>query len=424
MLLPFPSNRRPETHPVVTWSLLSITAVVSLYQIGVSHNGSLPLPMHSLASVLGIVPIHFRPFTLITYTLPHANVGHLLVNLFYLWVFGAGVEGAVGHKRFLGIYVWGGAIGGALQLLVALRSPALQSPTVPIVGASAACAALIGSYAVRYYRDRIAFVGIPYRPTVVEVVTLFLSVEAALGIWEFFSGQPADGVAHWAHIGGFVAGLSAAYLLHLDTDAETAYQNEDAAEAMSVGRPGAALTNLEAILQRNPGDASARADVARAWRAFGDMEQASIHYAESIRLLLASNKRAEAANIYTEMRPAANDGTAFQIETPNATSRLVPGLAPTELYAVGLALEEMGNAEGAAEALRAVSMRAPASAEAETALVKVSRIYIGRLGRMEEARILLSLFMERYPNSPLRPNAEELIRRATTGISSDRKDPQ
>jgi membrane associated rhomboid family serine protease len=408
-LLPFPSDRRPARAPILTWALLAVTAGVSIYQIIVSHNGA--IESAGVAFALGLVPAHIRPFSFLTYSFVHSNVSHLLINVFYIWVFGAGLESALGKSRLLVLYLLGGAVGGALQVLVALKAPGLLNPGFPIIGASAGCACLVGLYAVRFYRDRISFVGIPYRPSVTEIVTLFLCVEAGIGLWEMFVGTPAGGVAHWAHIGGFVFGLTCAYLMHLDSEGQAAYWREDVVSALEQNQPGAAVARLEQILARDPSNANARSDMARAWRDFGDLQQASAQYIEAVRMLLAQNRRTDAAHLFKEMREALPTIDILSEGPPPAwTSTLTPELSTSQLFVVGVALEEIDAVEPAADALRAVSVRDPDSPEAETSLLKVAHIYISRLGRREEARILLILFSERYPNSPLRARAEELVK--------------
>lgn len=419
MLLPVPGGRRPARTPIITWVLLATTTIVSGYQIVTTRNGN--LAGGGVAFSFGILPAQIRPIAFITYSFVHSDIGHLLINLFYLWVFGGGVESAIGKVRFLTLYLLGGAVGGALQVLVALKIPAILNPNLPIIGASAGCSCLVGLYAVRYYRDRITFVGLPYKPTVVEVVTLFLCLEVGTGLWELFVGLPADGVAHWAHIGGFVFGLSCAYLFHLDHTGQTAYWTEDAATALDRSQPGAAVARLEQILGREPGNAGARSELARAWLAFGDFPQASIQFIEAIRLLISQSRRRDAAYLYREMRDslpapgfdATQDGAQDTVR-PTWTSTLTPELSAVDLFAVGIALEEIDAVEPAAEALRAVTVRDPNSTEAETALLKVAHIYISRLGRNEEAGILLRLFVDRYPNSALRDRADEMRR----GLSS------
>src|SRR5690348_7157620 len=89
-----------------------------------------------ILQTFGLEPGHFRPLTLFTYPFVHESGGHLLINLFYLWVFGAGVEDAIGSGWFLMLYLAGGAVGGALQCAVTLTLLPASYATTPIVGAS------------------------------------------------------------------------------------------------------------------------------------------------------------------------------------------------------------------------------------------------------------------------------------------------
>jgi membrane associated rhomboid family serine protease len=387
--------------------VIAVTAAVSAVQLVITRNATLPLV--GLAHVLGFTPARFNPLCLISYTFIHADASHLLLNMCYLLVFGAGVEAAVGKARFLGLYFSGGVLGALLQSLVALRMPVLLSPSSAILGSSAACSTLIGVYAVRYYRDRIRFVGIPYRPTVVELVTVFLTIEIGAGIWQIFSGQSQDGIAHWAHVGGFVFGLCCAYLLKLDDRGTAAYWQQDAASALNNSLPGAAIQRLEQLIERSPECSEERIQLAEAWLAYGDMDQAAEACLDAIRVHVAAGRRKDAGRAYRAMRELAAKSDSSD-SSARWNSPLMPDLNPAELFTVGLSLEEAGNLADAAEALRAVSIRVPGSAEAETALVRVIAMYSGLLKRAEEARILSQLFLESYPNSPLRPRVQEMLR--------------
>ena len=342
----------------------------------------------------GIVPTHFRLHSLVTYAFFHESYGHLLVNLFYLWVFGAGVEEAVGRVKYLLWYVAGGAFGGAMQLLVT-RQMAELNAGLPIVGASAACAGLVGLFAVRYYRARLSFVGLPYRPHVVSVVSLFLAYEVGAGLWNLVTGSAAGGVAHWSHVGGFIFGLTCAQLFRLDTEGQSAYLRSDATQAMERSDPGEAIKHWEALLQREPGNPAAHCELARAWLLLGDKEQSGHHAAQAIELYLLQNQRTEGARVYAELR---TQGVRLS------------ELGTTRLFALGNTLEELEQFVLAAEALRAATTRHPDSPAAETALLKVITLYAQRLGRREEAQILARLFLERYPHSPWRSLAEDLYR--------------
>jgi len=93
-------------------------------------------------------------------------------------------------------------------------------------------------------------------------------------------------------------------------------------------------------------------------------------------------------------------------------------LKPEQLFSIGSALEVNEQFELATEAFRVVSMRAPESQEAETALLKCASISMRKLSRPREARVLIDLFLDRYKNSPFRVLAEDLGREANARENS------
>ncbi len=381
----------PTRRPIITWALLFLTIFFTILTMLSDRFGG-QWSQYQILSAMGIVPAHFSPLNLLTYPFFHEGIFHVLINAFYLYVFGAAVEEAVGPWKYLAWYVVSGAVGGALQAFVTFTFlPA--SANTPIVGASAACAGLVGIFAVRYYRARLSFLGMHYRPHVVAIVAIFLGFEILSGFWHILAGSTAGGIANWAHIGGFIFGLSGAQLFHLGEQGQRAYLSSDAAHAMNKNRPGAAIKRWEMLLAKEPENATARAELARAWLLLGDTEQAINHYQHSISARLEKNERNEAALLYAEMRE----------------NNLKPPPQPTgQLFVLGNALEDLEQFDLAAETLRSASTRDPRSPATESALLKVISLYVHHLHRAEEARILLSVFMERFPHSQWNALAEDL----------------
>ncbi len=136
----------------------------------------------------------------------HGGWTHLLGNMLYLWIFGDNIEDRLGHLRFVVFYFLGGIAAALAQILAAPDS------TVPMVGASGAIAAVLGAYLVEYPRARVrSLVTLGYFIRIAQVPAIIV-----LGMWfvlQFFSGflslsaTASGGVAYFAHIGGFVAGL-------------------------------------------------------------------------------------------------------------------------------------------------------------------------------------------------------------------------
>ena len=136
----------------------------------------------------------------------HAGFAHIAGNMLYLWIFGDNVEDRLGPGKYLIFYLVGGIVASLAHLLT---SPNSQIPTV---GASGAIAAVLGAYLVLFPQSRVVTLiplGYFMRLTVVPAVLV-------LGLWfllQLFSGvlsmggPDVGGVAFWAHIGGFVAGV-------------------------------------------------------------------------------------------------------------------------------------------------------------------------------------------------------------------------
>lgn len=143
--------------------------------------------------------------TIVTSMFLHAGILHLAGNMLYLFIFGASVEEAMGHVRFLIFYL---VCGIAAALAMAAFMP---HSTVPVLGASGAIAGVLGAYFVLYPRARIT--------TILPIFVLMYFVEIPaivyLLIWfvaQLYAGlsenpEIAGGVAWWAHVGGFLVGI-------------------------------------------------------------------------------------------------------------------------------------------------------------------------------------------------------------------------
>lgn len=142
--------------------------------------------------------------TVLTSMFLHGGWMHLIGNLWFLWIFGNNVEDSMGHLRFLAFYLLTGVAASAAHVFSAAGSG------VPTIGASGAISGIMGAYLVLYPRIRVDTLFVLF------IYVRVFSVPAWLILLEWFAIQlfqgfyaPADGagVAFWAHIGGFVAGL-------------------------------------------------------------------------------------------------------------------------------------------------------------------------------------------------------------------------
>ncbi|MBI4260357.1 MAG: rhomboid family intramembrane serine protease [Actinobacteria bacterium] len=141
----------------------------------------------------------------------HGGWLHIAGNMLFLWVFGNNVEDRMGHAVYPFFYLLGGVVASAAHIATDPDS------VIPTLGASGAVAAVLGAYLVMYPRHRVlSLVPVFYFLHLIE-----LPAVVVLGFWfvlQLFSGvgslasDVSQGVAYWAHIGGFVAGAAVAWL--------------------------------------------------------------------------------------------------------------------------------------------------------------------------------------------------------------------
>ncbi len=215
-MLPIRDTARSRHLPVMMWLLILTNVAVFLWEVA--------LPAPAAASLLegyGLVPARILnpelagrslppgagPLSFFTSMFLHAGWLHVILNLWTLWIFGDNVEDRMGPLRFLAFYLVTGVAAGLVHFLTQPASP------VPTVGASGAIAGVMGAYFILFPQARVLTV-IPlfFWPVFVEVpavvfmaawfATQFLSGIASVG-----GAADAGGVAWWAHIGGFVAGV-------------------------------------------------------------------------------------------------------------------------------------------------------------------------------------------------------------------------
>jgi membrane associated rhomboid family serine protease len=202
--------------PVAVYSIIAINALVFLYQNSLTSNaavdfsytyGMVPYYYFDEASRLrpGLVPIDFLPF--LTATFMHGGWLHIIFNMWTLLIFGSTLEGRMGTPQFLVFYLCCAVISTFVHGYFNADSQ------VPVIGASGAIAGVIGAYAVRFPTARITLlvpiIIIPLIFTVPAVVfaAVWFGIQVLQGAWEALRPSMGGGIAWWAHIGGFVAGL-------------------------------------------------------------------------------------------------------------------------------------------------------------------------------------------------------------------------
>jgi membrane associated rhomboid family serine protease len=157
-----------------------------------------------LACVIDDLPIN--RFTPLTSMFLHGSWGHLLGNALFFWVFGNNVEDSMGRLRFLVFYLLCGLVAAATHVVLNPGSP------IPTVGASGAISGVLGAYLVLYPRVRVRMYFPPifvFHVVAWLVLIYWFLVQVLTGLPELSSmrREVSGGVAVWAHVGGFIAGV-------------------------------------------------------------------------------------------------------------------------------------------------------------------------------------------------------------------------
>lgn len=197
----------------MTIGLIAANSVIFLFEVSLGQR------IGDVLLTFGLVPVKFfyslkegiisinRFIPLFTSMFLHGGWFHVIGNMWYLWIFGDNVEDRMGHFRYFIFYILCGLAAGFTHLFTNVNSG------VPTVGASGAIAGVMGAYFILYPRAKI------WTLVPVFIFMQFVEIPAfiLLGFWiflQFFSGTfsivsgvSRGGVAWWAHVGGFIAGL-------------------------------------------------------------------------------------------------------------------------------------------------------------------------------------------------------------------------
>jgi len=225
-VIPLKDENPTRTVPVVTVGLIAANVLAFLYQFSLAA-GDDPRAFRAAQAFVvefGLVPCRLTGtcitpgdfpspvLTIFTSMFLHGGLFHIAGNMLYLWIFGNNIEDTLGHGRFLGFYLLSGVAAALAQTAVGPTS------TVPMIGASGAVSGVLGAYLLLFPHARVLtlitfgfFIRIVPVPAMV-VLGFWIVVQFLNGIVTFGSGD-RGGVAWFAHIGGFVAGLGLLWVL-------------------------------------------------------------------------------------------------------------------------------------------------------------------------------------------------------------------
>jgi len=206
-MIPISDSIKSRRFPIINITLIAITIFVFLKQLVTSNPDSFIFNYALVPALVNLANFNTL-FPFVTSIFLHGGFLHIASNMVFLWVFGDNVEGHLGIIFFPLLYFASGIAGAFTQYILSTDS------TVPMLGASGAIAGVLGSYYILFPHARIKTL-VPFFgfASVVEISAPFM-----LGYWfllQVLSGavslsyisDAAGGVAFFAHIGGFVAGL-------------------------------------------------------------------------------------------------------------------------------------------------------------------------------------------------------------------------
>lgn len=208
-MIPLKDTVRARSFPIVNWILIAINIFVFLIELGLGQQ------VDTFIAAFGVVPARLlsalglpQILTIFTSMFLHGGWLHLISNMLALYIFGDNVEDRIGHGRYLVFYLVCGLIAALTH--IAFNATSLM----PTIGASGAISGVLGAYFVLYPRARvITLIPIFILPWFVEIPAVVY-----LGFWflsQLLNGtlaivagaQAFGGIAFWAHVGGFLAGL-------------------------------------------------------------------------------------------------------------------------------------------------------------------------------------------------------------------------
>jgi membrane associated rhomboid family serine protease len=220
-VIPLRDALRPRRRAVVTVGLIGLNAAVFLVELLVEASG--PEALEAFFRTYGVVAATLVPAleagdwssaplaALVTSQFLHAGWLHLGFNMLYLWIFGNNVEDVLGRLPFLAVYLAGGVAAALVEVAAQVARGAVSD--LPLVGASGAISAVLGAYLVWFPRARVlsvVYLGLFFQLVQVPAVLLlglFFVLQVLAGVAALSAPADVGGVAYFAHIGGFVAGV-------------------------------------------------------------------------------------------------------------------------------------------------------------------------------------------------------------------------
>lgn len=217
-------NVKGGSFPLFSYGFIALNVAVFLFQFNLEP-GQLEGFIFNFGSIPAEITTGQDWFTLVTSMFLHGGWMHLIGNMLFLWVFADNIEATVGNVKFILFYLLGGIAAALGHIWFNWSS------TVPMVGASGAISAILGAYLVMYpaSRVKVLFFFFIFRVPAVLFLGFWIYEQTVSGIGELqVKTAQTEGVAWWAHIGGFAFGLLGGFWFRNTRENEVELEEERA----------------------------------------------------------------------------------------------------------------------------------------------------------------------------------------------------
>ena len=198
MFFPYKDDNPRVLYPFITYSIILINILTFTVQHYIGQS--------SFIYNYGFIPNKFEIKTIFSSMFMHGGIVHITSNMWFFYIFGDNIESILGHVKFFVFYLMCGIFAAITQFLFD------PSSSIPMVGASGAIAGVLGAYMIRFPKARVHVLAIIF----IFITTIVVPAQIVLGVWfliQLSSGLSSigidtnGGVAWFAHIGGFIAGV-------------------------------------------------------------------------------------------------------------------------------------------------------------------------------------------------------------------------
>lgn len=364
---------------------------------------SLVFGLDATIDALGFRMDLLAPITWLSASFLHAGVGHIVGNMYFLWLFGSTVEDALGPWRMVGLYLAGGLVSALVHgMMMVLFVPAAAD--IPVIGASGALAAIMGLFAVRFYKTKIRvayfawiFMFIRYGTFAISSVfgiALYFVSDLVSGLLQIALGS-VGGVANWAHLGGVAFGVGLGLLSGQVRGAATEYLAEEAQQLSAPGMHDAAAAKYATLAEKDPDNPEWHRRAARelAQHDVDEPGAAAAGYCEAVTLLVRGRNVPEAFDTYIE-----SEGVCAPLSLESSMLLSLAGEA-----------ERRGAWTDAEKIyLRIIEERSGTPA-AEKSLFRLAHVYLG-MKAPDRAAVTWGAFHDLHPDSELNAFADPALR--------------